>query len=86
MFGLSNLMLLQCSRDDVGNKLRKNITKIPAVHISNPKTQEFQVKKSMNAILEFWHSHCFYTSCSACSEMNFTYLLMSVCVKFYDKS
>ena len=32
----------------MGTKLRKNITKIPAVHISNPKTQEFQVAKKIS--------------------------------------
>lgn len=32
-----------CSTDDVSSKLRKNITDVPAVHISNPKTLEFQV-------------------------------------------
>ena len=34
---------MQCSRDDVGSRLRKDIKDIPAVHISNPKTLEFQV-------------------------------------------
>ena len=33
-----------CSREDVAEKLRKNIKDIPAVHIANPKTQEFQVR------------------------------------------
>ena len=37
----------------MGMKLRKNITKIPAVHISNPKTQEFQVAKKHNVITTF---------------------------------
>ena len=36
-------LLMKCSRDDVASKLRKNIGDIPAVHISNPKTLEFQV-------------------------------------------
>ncbi|XP_065907114.1 phenylalanine--tRNA ligase beta subunit-like [Dysidea avara] len=35
-----------CSRDDVGTKLRKNIDKIPAVHIGNPKTAEFQIART----------------------------------------
>ncbi|XP_065890797.1 phenylalanine--tRNA ligase beta subunit-like [Dysidea avara] len=35
-----------CSRDDVGVKLRKSIAKIPAVHISNPKTAEFQIART----------------------------------------
>ena len=34
----------QCSRD-VATKLGKNIKAIPAVHISNPKTTEFQVAR-----------------------------------------
>ncbi|CAI8007637.1 Phenylalanine--tRNA ligase beta subunit [Geodia barretti] len=32
-----------CSRDDVSVRLRKELATIPAVHISNPKTLEFQV-------------------------------------------
>lgn len=32
-----------CSRDDIGSKLNHDIDEIAAVHISNPKTLEFQV-------------------------------------------
>ena len=32
-----------CSREDVAGKMRKKIEEIPAVHIANPKTLEFQV-------------------------------------------
>merc|ERR550525_2350134 len=32
-----------CSRDDVATKMRKRIEDIPAVHIANPKTLEFQI-------------------------------------------
>jgi len=35
-----------CSRDDVATKMRKKIEDIPAVHISNPKTLEFQVART----------------------------------------
>jgi len=35
-----------CSREDVAGKMRKDIKTIPAVHISNPKTQEFQVART----------------------------------------
>ncbi|XP_023345535.1 phenylalanine--tRNA ligase beta subunit [Eurytemora carolleeae] len=35
-----------CSRDDVGTKMRKQIENIPAVHIANPKTLEFQVART----------------------------------------
>merc|ERR1712012_1188299 len=35
-----------CSRDDVGLKMRKKIEEVPAVHISNPKTLEFQVART----------------------------------------
>lgn len=35
-----------CSRDDVGAKMRKKIEDIPAVHISNPKTHEFQIART----------------------------------------
>jgi phenylalanyl-tRNA synthetase beta chain len=35
-----------CSRDDLGIKMRKKIENIPAVHIGNPKTLEFQVARS----------------------------------------
>lgn len=35
--------MLQCSREDVADKLRHKIEDIAAVHISNPKTSEFQV-------------------------------------------
>ena len=33
----------QCSRDDIGDKMRKSIKDCNAVHIANPKTMEFQV-------------------------------------------
>lgn len=37
-------MMLQCSRDDLSTKLGiASIEEVPAVHISNPKTLEFQV-------------------------------------------
>jgi phenylalanyl-tRNA synthetase beta chain len=39
-----------CSRDDVSLKLGRELSDIPAVHISNPKTLDFQVRTS-------WH--CF---------------------------
>lgn len=35
-----------CSREDIGGKLRKEITDVPAVHISNPKTLDFQVART----------------------------------------
>lgn len=35
-----------CSRDDVADKMRKKIEQIPAVHIANPKTLEFQVART----------------------------------------
>jgi len=35
-----------CSRDDVGLKMRKKIEDVPAVHIANPKTLEFQVART----------------------------------------
>jgi len=35
-----------CSREDVAGKMRKEITAIPAVHIANPKTLEFQVART----------------------------------------
>ncbi|CAD7083828.1 unnamed protein product [Hermetia illucens] len=35
-----------CSRDDISTKLNKDIEKTPAVHISNPKTLEFQVVRT----------------------------------------
>ena len=37
------VFFIKCSRDDVAGKLRKNIEDVPAVHITNPKTPEFQV-------------------------------------------
>ena len=38
----------QCSRDDVSVRLRKELATVPAVHISNPKTLEFQVKQNLS--------------------------------------
>lgn len=38
-----SLSLSQCSREDIGEKLRKPKGLEAAVHISNPKTLEFQV-------------------------------------------
>lgn len=35
-----------CSREDVAGKLRKKIEDVPAVHITNPKTPEFQVART----------------------------------------
>ncbi|XP_026137461.1 phenylalanine--tRNA ligase beta subunit-like [Carassius auratus] len=35
-----------CSQEDIADKLRKNITETRAVHISNPKTAEFQVART----------------------------------------
>jgi len=35
-----------CSKEDVGSKMRKDIAQLPAVHISNPKTLEFQVART----------------------------------------
>lgn len=35
-----------CSRDDVSTKFGKKIEDIPAVHISNPKTLEFQIART----------------------------------------
>lgn len=35
-----------CSRDDVADKLGKNIKNVNAVHIANPKTLEFQVART----------------------------------------
>lgn len=35
-----------CSRDDISSKLGKKIENLPAVHISNPKTLEFQVART----------------------------------------
>jgi phenylalanyl-tRNA synthetase beta subunit len=35
--------LAQCSREDVSTRLGVSMADVPAVHISNPKTLEFQV-------------------------------------------
>uniref|UniRef100_T1PJJ9 Phenylalanine--tRNA ligase beta subunit n=1 Tax=Musca domestica TaxID=7370 RepID=T1PJJ9_MUSDO len=35
-----------CSRDDIARKLNKSIDNMPAVHIANPKTLEFQVVRT----------------------------------------
>uniref|UniRef100_T1JC40 Phenylalanine--tRNA ligase beta subunit n=1 Tax=Strigamia maritima TaxID=126957 RepID=T1JC40_STRMM len=35
-----------CSRDDISEKLGNNLDDQPAVHVSNPKTQEFQVVRT----------------------------------------
>lgn len=40
--------LLQCSQEDIADKLGKKISETRAAHISNPKTAEFQVKKIIN--------------------------------------
>ncbi|KOB68818.1 Phenylalanyl-tRNA synthetase beta subunit [Operophtera brumata] len=36
-----------CSREDIATKLGLNIEDVPAVHISNPKTLEFQVVRTL---------------------------------------
>ncbi|KAL0831929.1 hypothetical protein ABMA28_001447 [Loxostege sticticalis] len=36
-----------CSREDVATKLGRKIEEVPAVHISNPKTLEFQVVRTL---------------------------------------
>ena len=43
---MCSVFCTQCSRDDVATKLGKDIKAIPAVHISNPKTLEFQVART----------------------------------------
>ena len=35
---------MQCSAEDVSDKLQKKISDVPAVHISKPKAAEFQVR------------------------------------------
>lgn len=35
-----------CSREDIADKLGRNISEVPAVHIANPKTLEFQVART----------------------------------------
>ena len=35
-----------CSKEDLSEKLRKPLSSIPAVHVSNPKTLEFQVART----------------------------------------
>ena len=37
------IFVLQCSKDDVNEKMRQVNELMKAVHISNPKTAEFQV-------------------------------------------
>ena len=32
-----------CSRDDIATRLKRDIANVPAVHVANPKTLEFQV-------------------------------------------
>ena len=49
-----------CSRDDVADKMRKKIEHIPAVHIANPKTLEFQVKgggRGGDSKVSDYHNH-----------------------------
>ncbi|GAU97504.1 hypothetical protein RvY_08786 [Ramazzottius varieornatus] len=41
-----SLTFALCSRDDIGEKLRHKIEDIPAVHIANPKSLEFQVART----------------------------------------
>ena len=35
-----------CSREDLSDKLRKPLSSVPAVHVANPKTLEFQVART----------------------------------------
>ena len=42
-----------CSRDDVAARLKRDIVDVPAVHISNPKTLEFQVNPAADRIARF---------------------------------
>ncbi|KAF0306655.1 Phenylalanine--tRNA ligase beta subunit [Amphibalanus amphitrite] len=35
-----------CSQADIGSKMRQDISQLPVVHISNPKTLEFQVART----------------------------------------
>jgi phenylalanyl-tRNA synthetase beta chain len=35
-----------CSKEDISEKLRKPLNSVPAVHVSNPKTLEFQVART----------------------------------------
>ena len=49
------ILCLQCSQADIGSKMRQDIAKLPAVHISNPKTLEFQVLSRPRIV---WYSGC----------------------------
>lgn len=42
-----------CSRDDISTSLRKDLTTLPAVHISNPKAFEFQAS-SLKLLWLLW--------------------------------
>lgn len=39
--------MFQCSREDIAARLGVKIENVPAVHISNPKTLEFQVVRTL---------------------------------------
>ena len=43
----SSFTAFQCSTVDVSDKLRKEITDVPAVHITKPKATEFQVDNEL---------------------------------------
>uniref|UniRef100_A0A8C4NNR1 Phenylalanine--tRNA ligase beta subunit n=1 Tax=Dicentrarchus labrax TaxID=13489 RepID=A0A8C4NNR1_DICLA len=44
--GFSSACLMCCSQEDIAEKLAKKISETKAVHISNPKTAEFQVART----------------------------------------
>ena len=81
--------LLKCSRDDVADKLCKKIEDIPAVHIANPKTLEFQVcfclqsnPYSLHHPFPLSHQHAayrvvyfFYKFCTVKKQM----ILLKIC-------
>lgn len=38
--------MIKCSKEDIADKLGKKIESVPAVHIANPKTLDFQVART----------------------------------------
>ena len=51
---VASVWCLQCSREDIADKLRKDIKTTKAVHIANPKTLEFQVGAAVHLLVPRW--------------------------------
>ena len=78
--------IAQCSKEDVGSKLRRKLEDVPAVHISNPKTLEFQVTFDWSLFCStgiLFHRHILYSGCYRMHNLFIPYSTQGTCTRAY---